>query len=59
LRRLEDAHEQGNHVLAVIQGSSVNSDGRSNGITAPSQVSRWGKERGGEGRGRKRGDEVR
>ncbi|MFE3289376.1 type I polyketide synthase [Rhodococcus sp. NPDC059234] len=38
LRRLEDAQSAGLPVYAVIRGSAVNSDGRSNGITAPS---RW------------------
>ncbi len=38
LRRLDDAVAQGLAVYAVIKGSAVNSDGRSNGITAPS---RW------------------
>ena len=38
LRRLEDAVAAGLPIYAVIKGSAVNSDGRSNGITAPS---RW------------------
>jgi 8-amino-7-oxononanoate synthase len=38
LRRLEDAVAAGLPVYAVIKGSAVNSDGRSNGITAPN---RW------------------
>ncbi|WP_332909979.1 type I polyketide synthase [Nocardia asteroides] len=38
LRRLADARAEGLPVYAVIKGSAVNSDGRSNGITAPS---RW------------------
>ncbi|MGA5462760.1 type I polyketide synthase [Mycobacterium sp. NPDC050041] len=38
LRRLSDAHAAGLPVYAVIKGSAVNSDGRSNGITAPN---RW------------------
>ncbi|PQP21657.1 type I polyketide synthase [Rhodococcus opacus] len=38
LRRLEDAHAEGLPVYAVIKGSAVNNDGRSNGITAPN---RW------------------
>jgi acyl transferase domain-containing protein/acyl carrier protein len=35
LRRLPDALADGDNILAVILGSSVNQDGRSNGITAP------------------------
>ncbi|WP_168211339.1 type I polyketide synthase [Actinosynnema sp. ALI-1.44] len=35
LKRLSDAEAAGDPVLAVIRGSSVNSDGRSSGITAP------------------------
>ncbi|WP_433755130.1 type I polyketide synthase [Nocardia sp. CA-135398] len=38
LRRLADAVAEGLPVYAVIKGSAVNSDGRSNGITAPN---RW------------------
>jgi 8-amino-7-oxononanoate synthase len=38
LRRLEDAVAAGLPIHAVIKGSAVNSDGRSNGITAPN---RW------------------
>ncbi|MEU6227061.1 beta-ketoacyl synthase N-terminal-like domain-containing protein [Streptomyces sp. NPDC047042] len=38
LRRLEDALADGQQVYAVIRGTAVNQDGRSNGITAPS---RW------------------
>ncbi|MFF8286695.1 SDR family NAD(P)-dependent oxidoreductase [Streptomyces albus] len=36
LERLSDALRHGRPVLAVIRGSAVNSDGASNGITAPS-----------------------
>ncbi|MBO4270861.1 type I polyketide synthase [Microbispora triticiradicis] len=36
LERLGDARRAGHPVLAVIRGSAVNSDGASNGITAPS-----------------------
>ncbi|MCA9694089.1 MAG: acyltransferase domain-containing protein, partial [Myxococcales bacterium] len=36
LRRLSDARARGDRVLAVIRGSAVNHDGRSNGLTAPS-----------------------
>jgi 8-amino-7-oxononanoate synthase len=38
LRRLADAVAAGLPIYAVIKGSAVNSDGRSNGITAPN---RW------------------
>lgn len=38
LRRLEDAIAAGLPIYAVVKGSAVNSDGRSNGITAPN---RW------------------
>ncbi|GIH67094.1 type I polyketide synthase [Microbispora siamensis] len=36
LERLGDARRAGHPVLAVIRGSAINSDGASNGITAPS-----------------------
>ncbi|TDD87523.1 type I polyketide synthase [Actinomadura rubrisoli] len=35
LRRLSDAVRDGDRVLAVVRGSGVNSDGRSNGLVAP------------------------
>ncbi len=35
LKRLEDAERDGDQIYAVIAGSAVNSDGRSNGIVAP------------------------
>ncbi|WP_082146300.1 type I polyketide synthase [Burkholderia pyrrocinia] len=35
LMRLSDAREQGRSIHAVIRGSAVNHDGRSNGMTAP------------------------
>ena len=35
LKRLSEAERDGNQVLAVIKGTAVNSDGRSNGMTAP------------------------
>ncbi|MFD4474979.1 acyltransferase domain-containing protein [Streptomyces sp. NPDC058471] len=36
LKRLADAERDGDRVLAVIEATAVNSDGRSNGLTAPS-----------------------
>ncbi|QNS06053.1 type I polyketide synthase [Streptomyces xanthii] len=38
LRRLKDALADGQRVYAVLRGTAVNQDGRSNGITAPN---RW------------------
>jgi acyl transferase domain-containing protein len=35
LKRLSDAVEAGDPILAVIRGSAVNSDGRSSGLTVP------------------------
>ena len=35
LKRLSDAQRDGDNVLAVIKGSAINQDGRSNGFTAP------------------------
>ncbi|GAB90550.1 polyketide synthase Pks13 [Gordonia rhizosphera] len=35
LKRMADARRDGDRVLAVIAGSAVNSDGRSNGLPAP------------------------
>ncbi|AHH14971.1 polyketide synthase [Nocardia nova SH22a] len=35
LKRLADAERDGDRILAVVKGSAVNSDGRSNGIFAP------------------------
>ena len=35
LKRLSEAERDGDQILAVIKGSAVNSDGRSNGMTAP------------------------
>ena len=42
LRRLAEAQAEGLPIYAVIEGGAVNSDGRSNGITAPS---RWAQQR--------------
>ncbi|MFH9002979.1 SDR family NAD(P)-dependent oxidoreductase [Streptomyces afghaniensis] len=39
LERLSDARRSGHPVLAVIRGSAINSDGSSNGLTAPSGLS--------------------
>jgi acyl-CoA synthetase (AMP-forming)/AMP-acid ligase II/3-oxoacyl-(acyl-carrier-protein) synthase len=36
LKRLRDALRDGDPVLAVVKGTAVNHDGRSNGLTAPS-----------------------
>jgi len=36
LKRLDDAVAAGDDILAVIRGTAVNQDGRSNGLTAPS-----------------------
>ncbi|MGW0180384.1 polyketide synthase Pks13 [Nocardia sp. NPDC003345] len=35
LKRLADAERDGDDILAVVKGSAVNSDGRSNGLIAP------------------------
>jgi polyketide synthase 13 len=35
LKRVADARRDGDHILAVIAGSAVNHDGRSNGLLAP------------------------
>ncbi|GAB2699296.1 polyketide synthase Pks13 [Nocardia thraciensis] len=35
LKRLADAEKDGDRILAVIKGSAVNNDGRSNGLLAP------------------------
>ncbi len=38
LKRLRDARRDGDHVLAVIRGTGVNQDGRSNGMMAPNPL---------------------
>ncbi len=38
LKRLSDAHADGDRVLAVLRGSAINHDGQSNGLTAPNGV---------------------
>ncbi|MCC2442990.1 SDR family NAD(P)-dependent oxidoreductase [Bacillus cereus] len=38
LKTLEKAKKDRDHIYAVIKGSAVNSDGKSNGITAPSAL---------------------
>ncbi len=35
LKRLQDAVQDGNRILAVIRGTAANQDGRSSGLTAP------------------------
>ncbi|MER5640637.1 type I polyketide synthase [Kitasatospora sp. NPDC002227] len=42
LRRLADALAAGQRVYAVLRGTAVNQDGRSNGVTAPN---RWAQQR--------------
>ncbi len=37
LKRVDDARRDGDEILAVIAGSAVNHDGRSNGLIAPNQ----------------------
>lgn len=35
LKRLVDAERDGDHIYAVVKGSAINNDGRSNGLLAP------------------------
>ena len=39
LKRLSQAEADGDPIYAVIKGSGINYDGKTNGITAPSGVS--------------------
>ncbi|MEL6939991.1 MAG: amino acid adenylation domain-containing protein, partial [Cyanobacteria bacterium J06598_1] len=39
LKRLSDAERDGDRVVAVIKGSAINHDGRTNGIAAPNSLS--------------------
>lgn len=39
LKRLQEALDDGDHIYGVIQGSALNQDGTTNGITAPSALS--------------------
>ena len=38
MKRLSDAHLDGDHVIGILHGSSVNQDGKSAGLTAPSGI---------------------
>jgi phthiocerol/phenolphthiocerol synthesis type-I polyketide synthase D len=38
LKRFSDAQRDGDRVLAVVRGSAINQDGRSNGMTAPNAM---------------------
>ncbi len=38
LKRMADAQRDGDRVLAVVRGSAINQDGRSNGMTAPNAM---------------------
>ena len=42
LKRLDEALSDGDHIYGVIKGSSINQDGRTNGITAPNSLSQSG-----------------
>lgn len=42
LKRLQEALADGDHIYGVIQGSALNQDGTTNGITAPSALSQEG-----------------
>ena len=45
LKSLSDAQRDGDHIYGVIRGSSINQDGRTNGITAPSSLAQTAVER--------------
>ena len=45
LKGLEQALQEGDHIYAVIKGSEINQDGKTNGITAPSAPSQTALER--------------
>jgi acyl transferase domain-containing protein len=38
LKRLSDALQDGNRILAVVKGSAINQDGKSSGLTAPNGI---------------------
>jgi pimaricinolide synthase PimS1 len=39
LKRLADAKKDGDEILAVVRGSAINQDGKTNGLTAPNAIS--------------------
>lgn len=58
LKRMSDARRDHNRILAIVRATTVNSDGRSNGITAPNGVSQEQMLRQALSLGRLRPDEV-